>query len=169
MTNVSVSLGIIEGTSSTMTSSLFLMLPLNPSVIGGKPIPADYVAKLWAVQMLFELVIPEIILAAISQKLSEARRGRFGDMTEALRDFGAREIAVVAFIAVTSIAYMHGHFLGALCLAPTDADGGGGLLSLSACCEDALDCWMEDAYPATCGEMKYWSWGEKCEPVPFSG
>ena len=69
--------------------------------------------------MLFELVIPEIILAAISQKLSEARRGRFGDMTEALRDFGAREIAVVAFIAVTSIAYMHGHFLGALCLAPT--------------------------------------------------
>ena len=42
MTNVSVSLGIIEGTSSTMTSSLFLMLPLNPSVIGGKPIPGTY-------------------------------------------------------------------------------------------------------------------------------
>lgn len=123
--------------------------------------------KLWAVQMLFELVIPEIILAAISQKLSESQRGRFGDMTEALRDFGLKEMAVVAFIAVTSIAMMHSHFLGALCLAPADADGGGGLLSFSACCADPLECWMEDHYPATCGEMKYWSWGERCEPEPL--
>ena len=48
-----VAMGIVEGTSSTMTSALFLLLPLNPAIIGGAPVPWHYVLKIWAIQVFF--------------------------------------------------------------------------------------------------------------------
>ena len=46
-----VAMGIVEGTSSTMTAALFVLLPLNPRVIGGLPIPRHYVMQMWVVQV----------------------------------------------------------------------------------------------------------------------
>ena len=53
-----------------MTSALFILVPLSPRVIGGVPIPATHV------QMVFELIVPEIGIAIlvgttlVAQKLS---------------------------------------------------------------------------------------------------
>lgn len=47
--------------------------------------PWQHVMKLWGIQMVFEVIVPELCIAMVSQKW--ARRGRFGDMTENLRKF----------------------------------------------------------------------------------
>ena len=44
-------MGMVEGSSSTMTSALFLLVPLNPRVIGGEPIPWHYVLQVWVIQV----------------------------------------------------------------------------------------------------------------------
>jgi len=44
-------MGIVEGTSSAMTSALFLLLPLNPAIIGGAPVPWHYVLQIGAIQV----------------------------------------------------------------------------------------------------------------------
>jgi len=48
-----------------MTSALFILVPLSPRVIGGLPIPATHVATMWVVQMVFELIVPEIGIAIL--------------------------------------------------------------------------------------------------------
>ena len=165
-----------------MTTALFLFVPLNPRVIGGEPIPPHHVLKLWLIQILFEAIIPEVIIAVVSQRWS--REGKFGDVTAALKSFDRSHLLVVAFVVVIWITDTHWNALSALCAAPRDLDGGGGLLSFSACCpylepgwnttrygEDEekarrRSCWMDQHYPATCdgltGPGAKWSWGEPC-------
>lgn len=46
-----VVMGIVEGCSCIMTAALYLLLPLQPRVIGGEPVPWHYVAKIWAIQV----------------------------------------------------------------------------------------------------------------------
>eukprot|EP00618_Florenciella_parvula_P017442 CAMPEP_0119465102 /NCGR_PEP_ID=MMETSP1344-20130328/386_1 /TAXON_ID=236787 /ORGANISM="Florenciella parvula, Strain CCMP2471" /LENGTH=701 /DNA_ID=CAMNT_0007497343 /DNA_START=366 /DNA_END=2470 /DNA_ORIENTATION=+ len=125
LTNVAVSLGMVEGISSTMTSAMFLITRINPGVVGGEPLDTMYVAKLWAIQMLFELILPEIVLAILSQKW--AKQGEFGDMTQALRRTSTMQnMLITGFTAVATASYMHMYFIEALCPAPRDVDGGGG-------------------------------------------
>ena len=176
LTNVAVSLGMVEGISSTMTSAMFLITRINPGVVGGEPLDRMYVFKLWAIQMLFELVLPEIVLAILSQKF--AKRGEFGDMTQALqRTSKMKNMLITAFTAVTTVCYMHMYFVEALCPAPRDVDGGGGLLSFARCCakpedwdDDSSDvyCWMDQHYPVICNEEELstgkWQWEAECVP-----
>ena len=44
-------MGIVEGASCIMTAALYLLVPLNPRVVGGEPVPWDYVLKIWAIQV----------------------------------------------------------------------------------------------------------------------
>mmetsp|Transcript_47831 Transcript_47831/g.133096 ORF Transcript_47831/g.133096 Transcript_47831/m.133096 type:complete len:82 (+) Transcript_47831:1561-1806(+) len=80
--------------------------------------------------MIFEVLVPEVMIATLSQRW--AQRGRFGNVTEALDTFDREQLLVVAFVAVGFITATHGMCVAALCPAPRDADGGGGLLSFSA-------------------------------------
>ena len=81
--------------------------------------------------MVFEVIVPEGLIAALSQRW--ARRGRFGNVTEVLETFGRQQLLVVAILTICSITMMQYAILrNALCPAPRDADGGGGLLSFSA-------------------------------------
>ena len=71
----------------------------------------------------------------------------------------------------------HMYFIEALCPAPRDVDGGGGLLSFARCCSKAGDwedgssalyCWMDQHYPVVCNEEELptgeWQWEAGCVP-----
>lgn len=64
---------------------------------------------------------------------------------------------------MVSIGTVQGSLLTSFCSAPKNADGGGGLLSLSRCCHDPIECWMDEHYPVVCEEPR-WAWGEACVP-----
>ena len=81
--------------------------------------------------MVFEVIVPEGAIAVLSQRW--ARRGRFGNVTEALENLDRNQTLVVAFVAIGFIMFFHGYFVSAsMCVAPRNADGSGGLLSFSA-------------------------------------
>lgn len=181
MTKLAVIMGVVEGASSTMTAGLFLLLPLNPSVVGGEPVPWPYVLKVWGIQICFEVFIPEAMVALMSQWW--ATPGRFGDVTHALESFdNRRHVLVMAFVSIIFISHIHWCSLNRLCVAARGPNGGGGLLSFSACCPyeaefnatryaDADEAWrgtcfMDEHYPLTCdgptGPGEEWAWGEKC-------
>ena len=83
---------------------------------------------------------------------------------------------VIALVTIVWITDTHWNAIQALCVAPRDADGGGGLLSYSACCpylegpwnttrygddeEEARkhSCWMDEHYPATCDGVSKCMW-----------
>ena len=133
--------------------------------------------------MVFEVIAPEAAIAVLSQQWSV--RGRFGDVTQALSTFTLQQTMVAALVVIVCITVAHVGTLTALCVAPRDTDGGGGLLSFSACCPNAAadwnqtryvdedearrgSCWMHEHYPATChglsGPGDTWPWGEACVP-----
>ena len=75
--------------------------------------------------------MPEGAIAVLSQRW--ARRGRFGNVTEALENLDRNQTLVVAFLTIAFIMYVHFSFMGtSMCMAPRNADGSGGLLSFSA-------------------------------------
>ena len=80
--------------------------------------------------MTFEVIVPEGAIAILSQRW--AQRGRFGNVTEVLDTFDREQLLVIAFVAIGFITTIHCDSVLALCPAPRDADGGGGLLSFSA-------------------------------------
>ena len=102
-----------------------------------------------------------------------------GDVTAALALFDTRRTLVIAFAAIMFITETHLQCLKSLCIAPRNLDGGGGLLSFSACCppvepgawnttryadEDEArrgSCWMDEHYPppATGRTLAALSWG----------
>ena len=112
-----------------------------------------------------------------------------GDITKAANAMDHQQVLVLGFVAIAWITYIQCHGLRALCIAPRDADGGGGLLSFAACCPRSLvaeynttrydsqvdayhsTCWMDEHYPATCDGMtgpgETWSWGEECVAQPW--
>lgn len=139
--------------------------------------------------MAFEVIVPEGVIATLSQQ--SAQPGRFGNVTEALDSFTRQQILMVGYLAVVFIARWHWDVLKTMCVGPRDVAGGGGLLSISACCpkpsswnetwyQDYSDdgsvseaawqgsCWMNDHYPAKCiqdgGILEKWPWGERCVP-----
>jgi len=96
--------------------------------------------------------------------------GYLGDMVGAMNSFGLKNTLIIAFATVFAITYMHSNFVQSLCVSPSHADGGGGLLSFSQCCpipEDwdgqSVYCWMDQHYPVAC-ENAEWAWGEECVP-----
>ena len=134
--------------------------------------------------MLFEVFVPEGAISILSQLWAE--HGQFGDVTQAMESFTRCQVLAVSLVAVSFISTMHFSGLGALCIAPAHADGGGGLLSLSACCPQQLEynttryadadeawrggCWMDQHYPSTChgvsGPGDEWVWGERWVAQP---
>ena len=113
----------------TMTSAMYLLLPLSPATVGGAAYSWQWVIQIWVIQFLLEAVAPEMLISILSQRVTS-----FGDVTGALGSIGSKQILIIAFISISSITYMHGNFLQNLCVSPRDADGGGGLLSFGACC-----------------------------------
>lgn len=63
LTNLAVSFGPVEGASASMTTALFILMPLNPSYVGGRRIRWYRSVILWLISMLFEVVIPEALIA----------------------------------------------------------------------------------------------------------
>ena len=73
-------MGLMEGSASAMTLGLFLMLPLQPSKVGGAPEDAETLLSLWFITFVFEVILPEGAIAFISQRLSRKHgEQQFGD------------------------------------------------------------------------------------------
>ena len=96
---------------------------------------------------VFEVIVPEICIAIVSQKW--AKRGRY-------------------------LAHHRHHYRGeywdgtgrpdnVLLLRTGECGRSSGFLSLSKCCHDPEDCWMDEGYPAVCNEPR-WAWGAPCVP-----
>ena len=66
------------------TVALFLFLPLNPSKVEAKPLPMATSLILWVVTFVFEVVLPEGVLAYLSQVASRGNR-RVGNVVTTLR------------------------------------------------------------------------------------
>ena len=76
-------------------------------------------------------------------------------MTKVLHDFfDAQTWLIIGTITVVSIGMVQGGLITSFCSAPANADGSGGFLSLSKCCHDPEDCWMDEGYPAVCNEPR---------------
>ena len=87
LTNLAVSFGPVEGASACMATALFILMPLNPSYVGERRIGWFRALILWLIAIMFEVIIPEGLIAYLSQVLSK-RYGehRYGNMITALRD-----------------------------------------------------------------------------------
>ena len=134
LTNLAVCFGPVEGASASMTTALFILMPLNPSYTGQEPIQWHRAVILWLISMLFEVVIPEGLIAYVSQVLS-IRLGehRFGNMIEALsQNFGYHNMAIITFVTITTVATVQYQLVQSLC--PTPHSDGDGLMAFTACC-----------------------------------
>ena len=76
-------LGPIEGSAITMTTSLFFFIPLAPGGVAAAPVPPEKALILWTITIAFEQILPEGIIAWMSQQLQQRYgRARFGNMME---------------------------------------------------------------------------------------
>jgi hypothetical protein len=85
LTNLAVCRGPIEGASATMSAFLFVVLPLNPRVPGGERIQPMDALVLWLVSVLFELVLPQLLVAYWDQAVSRKWQGLFGTMIRSMK------------------------------------------------------------------------------------
>ena len=60
LTNLACMLGAIEGATITMTTSLFISMPLAPGGVGASPVPWERALLLWAISIAFEQLMPEV-------------------------------------------------------------------------------------------------------------
>ena len=135
LTNLAISFGPMEGAASAITAALFLLVPLNPLEVSVEKKPVGLSLALWAVTFLFEVVLPEGVLAYMSQLASRGNK-RIGNVVTALKtSFGRGNKLVVGFITLACATIMHKTMLARLCPVPNEATGVG-LAAFSSCCAE---------------------------------
>ena len=80
-----IAMGVMEGGASAITLGLFLLLPLQPSEVGQPETETNELLLLWFITFVFEVLIPEGLIAYFSQVTSRAQAGRFGDVVAMLK------------------------------------------------------------------------------------
>ena len=75
LTAMVAALGPLEGASITLTTLLFLFLPMNPNEYDGEPIPASHIISIWAIAIVFETLLPESFIACFRSGRGGVRGG----------------------------------------------------------------------------------------------
>jgi len=140
LTSLAIAMGVMEGSASGITLGLFLLLPLQPSEVGQPETETNELLLLWFITFVFEVLIPEGLIAYFSQVTSRAQAGRFGDVVVMLKSekFSKQNQLVIGIVTVGTVVYMHRIMIESLCPTPWE-DTGKGLMSLAACCSDEID------------------------------
>jgi len=137
LTGVALLLGPIEGVSVTLTASVYFLLPLAPSTTDPaypEPTPPHRVLTLFAIAILFELILPEGLIGYISQVISKRRDGKYGNMIEAAPTaLSLTNCVAIGAMTIAAAFNMHYFMVTGLCPRPHEADGAG-LLSFAVCC-----------------------------------
>mmetsp|Transcript_25643 Transcript_25643/g.59797 ORF Transcript_25643/g.59797 Transcript_25643/m.59797 type:complete len:564 (+) Transcript_25643:86-1777(+) len=141
LSGLAVMMGIMEGSASVMTFALFLMCPINPSKVGAPADKWDALLVLWLISFVFEVIVPEAVLAYFSRLIARVRdAGTYGDVVAVVNSdmFGRENSIVIGMVTICAVSYMYRLMLQVLCPTPFESTGEG-LMAFSACCSDEVE------------------------------